>query len=169
MSTILLTSFQTWLPHQKSNSSDDLLKEVAKLDWFPHSLAYLRHLPVDIAKASDRVLTAINQLQPDHIICCGMAQSRHQLSLESNARQGERILHTLLELDILVDGLVGTSISHNAGNFVCEGLYYSVLNYLQKNDLKKHVLFVHVPILTQDNVAEILGDFKLIVNKIASF
>ncbi len=168
MSHILLTSFQTWLPHQKTNSSDDLLEEVAKLDSFPHALTFLRHLPVDIAQASERAIAKINELQPDIIICCGMAESRHQLSVESNASRGDKILKTLVDLDKVLHGLVKTTLSHDAGKFVCEGLYYSVLNHLQKNDLKKHSVFVHVPILTSNNITEILTDFKLMMHRLGT-
>ncbi len=168
MQKILLTSFETWLPHQKSNSSDDLLGEVAKLDSLSYSLTFLRHLPVDVPQASDRAIAKINELQPDIIICCGMAESRRQLSVESNANCGETMLKTPLELDRLLDGSVGTTISHDAGKFVCEGLYYSVLNHLQKNEMKRHGLFVHVPVLTRNNVAGILADFELIMQRLAS-
>ena len=168
MSHILLTSFQTWLPHQQSNSSDDLLEEVAKLESFPHSLTFLRHLPVDIAQASERAIAKINELQPDIIICCGMAESRRQLSVESNARLGDTVLKTPVDLHRLLDSSIGTTISHNAGKFVCEGLYYSVLHHLQKNDLKKHGLFVHVPVLTRNNMAEVLTDVELIMHRLTS-
>ena len=168
MSNILLTSFQTWLPHQQSNSSDDLLEEVAKLEGCPHSLMLMRHLPVDIDRASERAIAKINELQPDIIICCGMAESRRLLSIESNASKGDRVLKTSLDLDRLVDGSVGTTISHNAGKFVCEGLYYSLLHHLQTNNLKKHGLFVHVPVLNRDNVDRIVADFELIMQRIAS-
>jgi pyroglutamyl-peptidase len=168
MSHILLTSFQTWLPHQKSNSSDDLLEEVAKLESFPHSLTFLRHLPVDISQASERAIAKINELQPDIIICCGMAESRRQLSVESNASQGYTVLKTPVDLHQLLDSSIGTTISHNAGRFVCEGLYYSVLHHLQKNDLKKHGLFVHVPVLTRNNMAEVLTDVELIMHRLTS-
>ncbi|MBD2017264.1 peptidase C15 [Microcoleus sp. FACHB-53] len=168
MSHILLTSFQTWLPHQKSNSSDDLLAEVAKLESFSHSLTFLRHLPVDISQASERAIAKINELQPDIIICCGMAESRRQLSVESNASQGDTVLHNSVDFDRLLDSSIGTTISHNAGKFVCEGLYYSVLNHLQKNDLKKHGLFIHVPVLTRNNIAEVLTDVELIMHRLTS-
>lgn len=168
MSHILLTSFQTWLPHQKSNSSDDLLAEVAKLESFPHSLTFWRHLPVDISQASERAIAKINELQPDIIICCGMAESRRQLSVESNASQGDTVLHNPVDFDRLLDSSIGTTISHNAGKFVCEGLYYSVLNHLQKNDLKKHGLFIHVPVLTRNNIAEVLTDVELIMHRLTS-
>lgn len=168
MSNILLTSFQTWLPHQKSNSSDDLLEEVAKLESFPHSLTFLRHLPVDITQASERAIAKINELQPDIIICCGMAESRRQLSVESNASQGDTVLKTSVDLERLLDSAIETTISHNAGKFVCEGLYYSLLHHLQKNELKKHGLFVHVPVLTRNNKAEVLTDIKLIMQRLSS-
>lgn len=168
MSKILLTAFQTWLPHQKSNSSDDLLEEVTKLDSFSDSLTLLRHLPVDIAQASERAIAKINELQPDIIICCGMAESRPQLSVESNAKKENTVLKTSVNLDQLVDGSVGTIISHNAGKFVCEGLYYSVLNHVQKNGMKMQGLFVHVPVLNRNNAAEILTDFQLIMQRLTS-
>jgi pyroglutamyl-peptidase len=168
MSKILLTSFETWLPHQKSNSSDDLLMEVTKIDSLFHSLTFLRHLPVDVPQASDRAIAKINELQPDIIICCGMAESRPKLSVESNATYGDTTLKTPVNLDRVLDGSVGTRISHDAGKFVCEGLYYSVLNHLQKNEMKMQGLFVHVPVLTRNNAAEIMADFELIMQRLAS-
>ncbi|HEY9675986.1 MAG TPA: peptidase C15 [Waterburya sp.] len=168
MAKILLTSFQTWLPHQSSNSSDDLLEEIAQLNSLSHSLAFLRHLPVDIAGASDRTITKINELQPDIVICCGMAESRYQLTVESNASRGDTILRNSLDLDGLIEGLVETVISHDAGKFVCEGLYYSVLHHLHKTGMKKHSLFVHVPVLTPRNIDGIVADFQLIMERLAS-
>ncbi len=49
---ILLTSFDTWLKDQQSNSSDDLLLEVTKLELLPDYLTFLRQLPVDVQLAS---------------------------------------------------------------------------------------------------------------------
>jgi len=76
---ILLTSFDIWLSQQESNSSDDLLLALAKMAAIPHHLNFLHHLPVDVQLASSRVITKINELQPDYIICCCMAASRSQL------------------------------------------------------------------------------------------
>ncbi len=42
---ILFTSFTTWLPHQKSNSSDDLLKEILNLRDRDSFLTCLRGIP----------------------------------------------------------------------------------------------------------------------------
>ncbi len=204
---ILLTSFQTWLPHQPSNSSDDLLEAIAQLDNLSPSLTFLRHLPVDIPQAASHAIAKIEDLQPDGIICCGMAERRPKLTVESCATCGyssyrirlygycmsickklrlkglqnflptllvrsnlpERILiKTAVDLENLVDGLAGTEISHDAGKFVCEGLYYQVLKYLRERNLNIPCIFVHVPVLTVDNSPDIVADFCRIIENIAS-
>ncbi|MEH1965536.1 pyroglutamyl-peptidase I family protein [Nostoc sp.] len=164
---ILLTSFDIWLNDQLSNSSDDLLLEVTKLELIPDDLTFLRQLPVDVQLASAQVIEQINAIQPDYIICCGMAASRTQLSVEAGARCGESILQTEVDLEKLVAGAAGIDISHDCGKFVCEGLYYSVLDYLSQNKLTARCIFVHVPVLNQENLIGILADFVLIINKLA--
>jgi pyroglutamyl-peptidase len=164
---LLLTSFHTWLPHQVSNSSDDLLIEVAKLDSISHDLGFVRLLPPDVQVASTQVLKKIAKLQPDGIICCGMAEKRTQLSVESNASCGESVLQTTVDLKQLVVGTAAVEISHDCGKFVCEGLYYSVLDYLRQFQLKVPCIFVHVPILTEENSSSILADFLLIIHRMA--
>ncbi|WP_375512267.1 peptidase C15 [uncultured Nostoc sp.] len=164
---ILLTSFDIWLNDQLSNSSDDLLLEVTKLELIPDDLTFLRQLPVDVQLASAQVIEQINAIQPDYIICCGMAASRTQLSVEAGASCGESILQTKVDLEELVTGAAAIEISHDCGKFVCEGLYYSVLDYLSQNQLTARCIFVHVPILNQENLMGILADFVLIINKMA--
>ncbi|MDM9582682.1 MULTISPECIES: peptidase C15 [unclassified Nostoc] len=164
---ILLTSFDTWLKDQQSNSSDDLLLEVTKLELIPHNLTFLRQLPVDVQLASTQVMEKIKAIQPDYIICCGMAASRTQLSVEAVASCGESILQTEVDLEKLVVGAAKIQISYDCGKFVCEGLYYSVLDYLSQNQLTARCIFVHVPVLNQENLMGILADFVLIINKLA--
>jgi pyroglutamyl-peptidase len=164
---ILLTSFDTWLSDQQSNSSDDLLQELIKVESIPHDLKFLRLLPVDVMLASSWVIQKIDQLQPDHIICCGMAASRQQLSVEVGASQGEIFLQTDVNLEKLVSVTVATDISKDCGKFVCEGLYYAVLDYLNQHQLTSRCIFVHVPVLNQENLPIILSDFLLIIHNLA--
>ncbi|AFY42820.1 hypothetical protein [Nostoc sp. PCC 7107] len=164
---ILLTSFDTWLNDQPSNSSDDLLQEVSQVDSIPHDLKFLRLLPVDVMLASSWVIQKISQLQPDYIICCGMAASRQRLSVEMGANQGEIFLATGVNLEKLVSGTVATDISKDCGKFVCEGLYYAVLDYLHQYQLTNRCIFVHVPILNQENLVAIVADFLLIIHNLA--
>ncbi len=163
----LLTSFQTWLSEQMSNSSDDLLIEVSKLDFISHDLNFLRHLRVDVELASNQVLPKIELLQPDVIVCCGMAATRPYLSVESCASRGENVLSTKVDLTKLLLGIGNVQVSHDCGKFVCEGLYYSVLDYLQQKQLLTPCIFVHVPILTRENLPTVVADFLLILDKLA--
>ncbi|MEH2220602.1 MAG: hypothetical protein V7K72_26510 [Nostoc sp.] len=61
---ILLTSFDICLKDQQSNSSDDLLLEVSKLDLIPDYLSFFRQLPV-VQLTSTQVMKKINAIQSD--------------------------------------------------------------------------------------------------------
>jgi len=124
---ILVTSFDTWLAHQKSNSSDDLLNEILLKGFIYKNLYFLRKLPVDFQLAPEQVIAKINQLQPDVIVCCGMAEARKTLTIESNAKDEGQVIMTTIDLTQLITGLSVTEISNDAGWFVCNHLYYSVL------------------------------------------
>lgn len=160
---ILLTSFTTWLPHQKSNASDDLLAEMQKEDANNISFSWLRKLPVNTPQASIFSINKIEEILPHTVICCGMAESRSLLTIESRADCGNKLLSTSVDLEALIAKLNHTEISNEAGKFVCEGLYYNVLQHLQKRQLNCQAIFVHVPLLTKENSPQIKEDFKLIL------
>jgi pyroglutamyl-peptidase len=164
---ILLTSFDIWLPHQQSNSSDDLLIEVGKLNSLLYDFTFLRHLPVDVELASSQVKAKIEVVKPNYIILCGMAESRKQLSVEKTASKAENILQTTVDLQQLVAEATTIEISDDCGKFVCEGLYYSVLDYLRQQQLTIPCIFVHVPVLSSENFGIIFADFLLVVDKLA--
>ena len=164
-SRLLLTSFTTWKPAQPSNASDDLLH------WFTQqrpaaSLHFLRQLPVDFDLAPQKAIAHLTQLQPDGILCCGMAESRQRLTVESQAVKGDRILKTSLDLELLIDGLSFTDISHDAGDFVCNRLYFDTLEHLQNQGFECFCLFIHVPILTAENQPLVRADFCAILEKL---
>ena len=164
---ILLTSFDTWLPHHKSNSSDDLLAKISQIQSLPYSLTFLQKLPVDSELAPNLAIAQINQLQPDTIICCGMAESRQKLTVESCACSNKDILKTAVNLEPLVADLAATEISHEAGKFVCEAVYYAVLKHLADSQMTAQCIFVHVPILTARNADKIVADFLLVMRHLA--
>jgi pyroglutamyl-peptidase len=163
---ILLTSFSTWLEHQKSNSSDDLLQAIS--DRVNYNCHYLHSIPVDFELAPKVTIAKIQAIQPDVIICCGMAESRQNLSIESNGKFQSEILRSCLNLDSLLEGTIATEISHDAGNFVCNYLYYSILKYLEIHQLNQPCVFVHVPVLTSANLDLIVSDFLCILDRIAN-
>lgn len=159
---LLLTSFQTWLPHQSSNSSDDLLAIIQE-QIEPNHCLFLRKLPVNTELATGQVVKTIQESQPKGIICCGMAESRRQLSVESKATYGSSCNFTRVNLTKLIACLKNTKISYDAGKFVCEGLYYQILKYIQTNNLSIPCIFVHIPIINSDNANIIQHDFNAII------
>ena len=50
-----------------------------------------------------------------------------------------------------------------AGTFVCNHLYYSVLKHIQDTAIATQCIFVHVPVLTENNLESIVADFSLIL------
>ncbi|BAW96652.1 pyrrolidone-carboxylate peptidase [[Synechococcus] sp. NIES-970] len=149
--TVLLTSFRPWLVHHVSNASDDLLArlEAANLDFA--DFVFLRQLPVETAIASEKTIQAIAQYQPDLVVCCGMAETRDRLTVESQAFENNRSYQTSLDLAKLTASLRFTEVSNDAGKFVCEGLYFRVLQYLKTWRPQAAGLFLHVPLITPEN------------------
>lgn len=168
MKKILVTSFQTWLPHQTSNSSDDLITIIERQVCDFASLFCLRQLPVNIVQASQKAIAIITQFQFDAIVCCGMAESRQKLTLESHAVCGDHCIYTSINLVELVELLADTTISHDAGKFVCEGLYYQLLNHLELSKISIPCLFVHVPKLNSSNLKIIHQDFYSILRYVSN-
>ncbi|MBD1860091.1 MULTISPECIES: peptidase C15 [Trichocoleus] len=166
--TILLTSFATWQPHQQSNSSDDLLEIVSHQNPYPQQLHFLRQIPVDFNIAPSQLLAKVDELQPSIILCCGMAESRCLLTVESNGKHGDEVITTPLDLESLIAALRITAISHDAGQFVCNWLYYSLLKYCREQKLQNHCLFVHVPVLTPQNLELVVPDFLTIMQRLLS-
>jgi pyroglutamyl-peptidase len=160
MRSILLTSFTTWLAHQKSNSSDDLLQAISERSHYH----YLRSIPVDFDLAPKVVIAEIQAINPEVIVCCGMAESRQKLSIESNGKFQGEVLRSPLNLDKLLERAITTEISHDAGDYVCNYLYYSVLKYLARSH--QACVFVHVPVLTPENQRAIVADFLQILDRI---
>jgi pyroglutamyl-peptidase len=165
---ILLTSFDTWQPHQKSNSSDDLLARISQIKSLPYSLSFLRKLPVDFQEAPNLAIAKINQLQPDLIVCCGMAERSQTLTLESCACSDQNILKTAVNLEYLIADLPNIKISDNAGKFVCEALYYAVLKHLDDSQFNTKCVFVHVPILTPKNTNKIVAYFSVLLTRLTT-
>ena len=164
--SILITSFAPWLPHHAGNASDDLL--VRFLAASETRYRTLRHLPVDHVLAPLKVIDAVDRFRPRVTVCCGMAEERAVLSAESQAAMDGVVRRTDIDLAALTAGLAVTEISHDAGDFVCNTLYYRCLEHLQKIGGDHHCLFLHVPVLTGENAPALLEDFRTIIGRLAA-
>ena len=163
--TLLITSFSTWKLHHITNSSDDLLHLLSEKELGPFN--FLRKLPVEFELAPQHVLAKFNELRPKVLICCGMAEERTKLNIESRAVLDEQILQTSVDLDKLTADLLMTEISHDAGEFVCNTLYYKMLEHLSSQEENHHSIFVHVPIITEENKSLLVADFISIIERLS--
>lgn len=161
---VLITSFRPWRTHQRSNSSDDLLTEVHRQ--LPTDVVWLPQVPVSFQLAPIRVINELYRLRPRLVICCGMAEKRSVLSLEQQAKRGENVLTTSFCLAPLLAGTTHSEISYDAGSYVCNHLYYSVLDFLIHSDLMTAGLFIHVPILHSKNKKQVVADFLHIYSQL---
>ncbi|MGV0025691.1 pyroglutamyl-peptidase I family protein [Phormidesmis priestleyi] len=174
MNCNLITSFTTWKAHHRSNSSDDLLGAISLR--YPRGVAashladfntyFLRKVAVDFQLAPRQVLSMVDLLTPEIVICCGMAENRNSLTIESNGKFQTETIETAIDLDHLIKGTNAIQISHDAGNFVCNHLYYSVLKRLKNGNLKSQCIFVHVPVLNDQNLETIVEDFLTLIDRL---
>jgi len=159
---LLITTFATWEPHQRSNAADDLVQLAIDRGDLPDRLAFLRHLPVENLAATQRVGNRIRQLRPAAVLCCGMAESRSRLNLERQARLDGRIRRTPFAIARWCDRLAATDTSDDAGQFVCNYLYFQALGW-RSGSLATRALFLHVPPLHDANRDAFVRDFGAIV------
>ncbi|PZO50429.1 MAG: hypothetical protein DCF15_15850 [Phormidesmis priestleyi] len=159
---ILITSFQPWRAHQRSNSSDDLMADLWMSDRLPTDTIWRRQVAVSFDLAPIQVISEIYQKRPRVVICCGMAENRAVLSLEAQAKvqaqvqaksqaqvqaksqaksQTEQLApghcHRLKTAINLLDLLTGTylsEVSQDAGRYVCNHLYYRVLRFVNNQN-----------------------------------
>jgi pyroglutamyl-peptidase len=166
MKKALLTSFTTWEAHQASNSSDDLLEILVERELLSDRIVLARKLPVDFTLAPQVAIAAIKKFSPDLVICCGMAESRQVLTVEQYAWRADAALKTKVNLKKLVKDLSVTQISKDAGRYVCNSLYFDLLDYLHRQNLEVDCVFVHVPILTEGNREAIATNFLKILQRL---
>lgn len=145
---------------------------------FPKNTVWLANLPVNFELAPVRVINAMYRLWPRAIVCCGMAENRALLSLERQAKGPLKVLQTSLNLDSLLLGTHLSEISNDAGSYVCNALYYRVLesvlesmqNWTMPNRRCKSTvipcLFVHVPPLNDKTQTFVQADLFSVLNKI---
>jgi pyroglutamyl-peptidase len=171
--TLLLTSFSTWEPHQRSNSSDDVLHLLEQRNPLPLSLRsqvslhFLRQLPVDFNLAPQQAIARFQQLAPQITICCGMTEARPRVNVEARAITPQSTLYTDVDVDWLTDGLEFTEISYDAGRFVCNHLYFTLLQQVRSRP-DQSCVFIHVPVLTPQNRGQVLRDMTRMIERLAN-
>lgn len=126
-------------------------------------------LPVVYGRAAEMLLAEVHRLQPEIVLCCGVAAGREgvtpelvainyrQARIPDNAGQhftgepirpgGETAWMTRLPVNAMVEAIralgIPASLSLSAGAYVCNDLYYHLLEAESAAGCRG--LFVHVP------------------------
>lgn len=166
---ILVTTFAPWKAHQTSNSSDDLLLELVRRRSLPENGVLMRQIPVHFQLAPCQVIAKIVELRPAVVVCCGMAETRRHLSLEQygHCTVTGRRLQTGLDLPELMRATRLTEISYSAGTYVCNHLFFQVLDFIERQQWPTQGLFIHIPRLTPENRELLVMDMATVLQRLS--
>jgi len=150
--TFLVTGFEPFGEH-RTNSSWDAL-QLASPAW-PQAVA-IRRLPVDYRAAHLELRRAIEELQPRAVLCTGLARG-DGFRIERRARRPAALADVPGVAEswgrwpwdelrhALADAGVRSVDSEDAGQYVCESTYWSLLNCAGAGTTPEFAAFLHVP------------------------
>lgn len=146
----------------KNNSSKIILnyiKEKSKED-----ILYLKNDFNICKKQIEEKL--INQY--DYVLMFGQKTDTKNIYLENNATIGETKLTTNYYYGVLKENLEKNNYkvisSNDAGNYLCNEVFFRALNFKQNNNLKSKIGFIHIP--TINNIIDIKNLSSVILNYI---
>ncbi len=153
------------------------LEAVKKLDGLTIAGAhvYTREVPTIRIESIDAVRKAIKELDPEIVICVGQAGGRTDLTVERVAincddfRIPDNAGNTPVDLRIVEGSPVGyfstlpikkivaalvknnipAKVSNTAGTFVCNHIFYGLMDVLAHDTKKRRGGFIHVPYLPE--------------------
>ena len=169
---ILITGFKPF-NQDEINPTEKILESIDS--HYKSNEIYKLLLNVEYKKDANKIQEEIQKIHPDLVIMMGLAGGRNDVCLEKVALNfrhatikdnagilisNEKIssnspiaYETTLNLNKILDSLNinRLSISYSAGTFICNDVYYSTLDYINKNNLNTKALFIHFPYLTEQS------------------
>ena len=149
-------------------------------------------LPTEFKRAQEVLEDLLNKHQPDYVILCGQAAGRREISLERvainimDARIQDNAGFQPVD-EVVINGApnayftnydirnfeaaclkaeIPCKISYSAGAYVCNSTYYSLMNWINKNDSQTKGIFIHVPIIPNQLVNYKEDTFTMEVSEI---
>ena len=164
MTTILLTGFEPF-GTATSNPSGEIVKQISG-DNIVTAI-----LPVAYAQSAERLLSLIEQHNPDVVICLGQAEGRTQITPEKVAinlddarladnegvlrndvkiiEHGPDAYFSTLPVKDMVEAIktqgIPAAVSLSAGAFLCNHVFYVAQNKFAGSNVRSG--FVHVPLM----------------------
>ena len=113
-------------------------------------------LPNDKVKDSKKLIELIADGAYDYVLSFGQRPNiKNKAHIETTARNGESAIETNFDCEELQRSFesngISAKISHNAGTSYCNCLYYNGLRYIQQNNLKTKMVFIHIPFLKNND------------------
>lgn len=167
---ILLTGFRPFR-HYEVNSSWEAAKIVGAR--YPEAV-HIAELTVERVAAHDELVALLKELRPDVCLATGLAAGS-VLRMEREARKHEELTHfggaekyegawdwDGMEAAL---GTVGCEVvtSRNAGQYICESTYWSLMKFREENGFPEHAAFLHMPPIGPEFPPELLADAVLSV------
>lgn len=135
-------------------------------------------IPTVFKKSAKKLFENIDSVKPDVVICVGQAGGRYEFSVERVAinvddgripdndgyqpvdspvfEDGENAYFSTLPIKAIVEEVkkvgIPSAVSNTAGTYVCNHIMYSLLYYLNKNNLNIKGGFIHVPFIPEQVV-----------------
>ena len=169
MKTILITAFEPF-GGEAINPTEKVLGMLS--DEISGQCIQKLVLPVEFGRAADIAIAQYDELKPDAVIMLGQAGGRSAITPETTAKNlmnstapdnaghianherisnsGPETLSSTLPIDIIINEVntqgIRCEISHDAGTFVCNSLFYSMLRH---NGGEVPTGFIHVPFVKE--------------------
>jgi pyroglutamyl-peptidase len=154
--TFLVTGFEPFAEHRTNPSWDAL--ELLRPAW-PQTIA-IERLPVDYLRAHRALREAIDTLKPRAVLCTGLARgevfrielrARRPAALAAEPGDAESFGRWPWdEMRAALDAANAVTIdSQDAGQYVCESTYWSLLNHRSPPRPIEAAAFLHVPLVSE--------------------
>lgn len=154
---ILIAGFE-----ENDNSSKILLDNIKEKN--NQDILYLEN---DFEVSSNQIEEKLKE-EYDYVLIFGQKPNTKDIYLENNANLNETELVTDYYYGVLREKLEDNNYkvisSCDAGNYLCNNVFYTALNFKQNNNLKTKIAFIHIP--TIDNIEDIEKLSNAILNYI---
>lgn len=133
------------------NSAKILLDNISKK--YNKDILYLKN---DYEISTKQMKEQLSQ-NYDYVLIFGQKPNTKNIYLENNAIINNTKLVTNYYYGVLKENLENNKYkvtnSNDAGNYLCNNVFFRALDFKQKNSIKSKIAFIHIP--TIDNIADI--------------
>ena len=169
---ILITGFEAY-GKRKKNATAEVIHQLSAQNIEVSGELYLETLPVVHVEAADKLSNLLQKHSPDIVICLGEAGGRSAISLEKIAinyldyrmpdnagniitdryisKEGPDAYFTALPVVSICKRLISSGIpaevSFTAGAYLCNEVFYHLMNWADTQEKKVIAGFIHTPIL----------------------